>query len=226
MIPIGPGSLQGRVGRTDRSAWGCRAFRVSRVRPAEQVRQKGAAAPGSAGGGPQRQRWTVTVVPAQVATTALDRHCRPYDSTRYFAVVGRRARSQASVEVTCPNHSNRPTWDPCRWTMQKTLPIGPVGGHWCDVMRSACEASAAAGISATTQIGAPRYSFRPPFTTRSPIVWLDDRGLRELCGVDAHAACGAALVGGERESQHVDCLVIAPQQRAFAGAQPAQPVLA
>src|SRR6185437_7653822 len=71
----------------------------------------GAGAPGRGGcfrlggGGldePGRRRWTVSVVPAQVATTALDRCCRPDDSTHYFAVVGRRARSQASARSNLP----------------------------------------------------------------------------------------------------------------------------
>src|SRR5215472_7522759 len=48
----------------------------------------------------------------------------------------------------------------------------------------------------------------------------------ELGWVDAHAASGAARVRGEREPQHVDRLMAAPQQRTFARAQPAQPVLA
>src|SRR6185437_752434 len=72
----------------------------------------GAGAPGRGGcarlggGGPDepgRRRWTVAVVPAQVATTALNRHCRPDDSTRYFAVVRRRAvlRWWASGWDTC-----------------------------------------------------------------------------------------------------------------------------
>src|SRR6185437_15045659 len=60
-----------------------------------------AAAPGSVTAR-ERQRWTITVVPAQVATTALDHYCRSDDSTRYFAVVGRRARSQPSAEVISP----------------------------------------------------------------------------------------------------------------------------
>src|SRR6185437_13610484 len=71
----------------------------------------GAGAPGRGGcfrlggGGPDepgRQRWTITVVPAQVATTALDRHCRPDDSTHYFAVVGGARGSQASARSNLP----------------------------------------------------------------------------------------------------------------------------
>src|SRR6185437_12179198 len=63
------------------------------------------------------------VVPAQVATTALNRYCRPDDSTDYFAVVGRRTRGQASAEVICPNHLNRSTWDcPMPMDNAKTLP--------------------------------------------------------------------------------------------------------
>src|SRR5262249_56547031 len=50
--------------------------------------------------------------------------------------------------------------------------------------------------------------------------------LRGLGGVHADASRRAARVGGEREPQHVDRLVAAPQQRAVAGAQPAQPVAA
>src|SRR6185437_11624367 len=63
----------------------------------------------------------VAVVPAEVATTALDRCCRPDDSTRYFAVVGRRARSQASAEVIRPNHLNRPDVEPMLMDNAKTL---------------------------------------------------------------------------------------------------------
>src|SRR6185437_5337013 len=48
---------------------------------------------------PGRQRWTVSVVPAQGATTALNPYCRPDDSTHYFAVVGRRTRGRASDRI-------------------------------------------------------------------------------------------------------------------------------
>src|SRR6185437_3893214 len=83
------------------------------------------------GGGPDepgRPHWTVTVVPAQVATTALDRHCRPDNSTRYFAVVGGARGARPVPKVISPNHSNRPTWDPCRWTTQRPYGTGRLGG--------------------------------------------------------------------------------------------------
>src|SRR5271165_766541 len=44
--------------------------------------------------------------------------------------------------------------------------------------------------------------------------------------VDSPATRRTALVGRERESQHIDGLVRAPQQRTVAGAEPAQPVAA
>src|SRR6185437_1088004 len=97
-----------------RSAWGARASRGCRVRPAEPVRQGETAAPGSAVAartslndnvGPvlsfqlrsRRPRWTVTVVRTTAPATLLS---------------SGGARSQASAEVIAPNHPNRPTWDP------------------------------------------------------------------------------------------------------------------
>ena len=59
---------------------------------------------------------------------------------------------------------------------------------------------------------------RPADPTRAPRSSGDGRR------VDPDAARRAAGVGGQREAQHVDGLLAAPQQRALAGAQPAQPV--
>src|SRR6185437_2126761 len=70
------------------------------------------------------------VVPAQVATTALNRYCRPDDSTHYFAVVGRRTRGQASAEVICLNHLNRSTWD-CPMPMGKAKTLPPANTRTC-----------------------------------------------------------------------------------------------
>src|SRR6185437_3462040 len=74
---------------------------------------------------PERQRWTVAVVPAQVATTALDRCCRPDDSTRYFAVVGRRARSQANARSNLPKPLKPADVGSMRMDNAKTLGTSP-----------------------------------------------------------------------------------------------------
>src|ERR1700733_7743118 len=67
----------------------------------------------------------------------------------------------------------------------------------------------------------------PPAQPDSATIFgLACRVLCEQRGVHADAALRAALVRGEREPQHVDGFLAAPQQRAVAGVQPAQPVAA
>src|SRR5215472_11314224 len=48
--------------------------------------------------------------------------------------------------------------------------------------------------------------------------------LGDLARVDADPALLAAGVGSQREAQHVDCLIAAPEQRAVSGLQPSQPM--